>query len=285
VSDNPPPNDFTLAHDAFVQSIKVNSTSPHALFLGAGASISSNVPSAMTCIWQWKREIFLTNNPELGNRYDALKNTPAELQCQDRQLRTELIAHLRDTTLIVSGYSGRDDSVMSALRDAYTQPGTGRLYWCGYGDMPADVVTALLAHAQAHGRLAYYVPTSGFDDLMAHVALACLTGDLLNRARSIYTQAASSPNAPMPPFAVDSAAISSIIKSNALAVECPSEVLQFDADGFDGPRAWHRLRSQTEGTNIVAALLKGKVLALGTIDEVKRAFCDRGISVSLVSIV
>ena len=30
--------------------------------LGAGASISSGVQSATECIWDWKKEIFLTNN-------------------------------------------------------------------------------------------------------------------------------------------------------------------------------------------------------------------------------
>lgn len=45
------------------------------LLLGAGTSIESGVPSAWDCIWDWKREIFLSQNPELVDYY---KNTKVE---------------------------------------------------------------------------------------------------------------------------------------------------------------------------------------------------------------
>ena len=58
-----------LPLDALIRAISINKGSPHAVFLGAGASISSGIPSAETCIWLWKREIFLTNNPGLRDQY------------------------------------------------------------------------------------------------------------------------------------------------------------------------------------------------------------------------
>ena len=66
------PDSKILLVDEFVRSINVNKNSPHALFLGAGASLSSRVPSAGDCILEWKREIFVTNNP-------TLKDSVAEL--------------------------------------------------------------------------------------------------------------------------------------------------------------------------------------------------------------
>lgn len=54
-----------LELDALVRSIEVNKGSPHALFLGAGASLTSGVASASNCVLQWKRNIFESNNPEL----------------------------------------------------------------------------------------------------------------------------------------------------------------------------------------------------------------------------
>ena len=60
-------------------------------------------------------------------RYDPLKNTPADLQQQESVLRAALIEELKETSLVVSGYSGRDQSLMDALRDAYTQSGNGTL--------------------------------------------------------------------------------------------------------------------------------------------------------------
>ena len=39
---------LSLSLDAFVRSVGVRRNTPHALFLGAGASISSGVPSAQS---------------------------------------------------------------------------------------------------------------------------------------------------------------------------------------------------------------------------------------------
>jgi len=61
-----------LALDAFVRSVTVNAQVGHMLLLGAGASISSNVPSAANCIWQWKRSIFLSNHPGVERSFDEL---------------------------------------------------------------------------------------------------------------------------------------------------------------------------------------------------------------------
>jgi len=65
-------DDLVLPLDAFIRSVGVNKATPHALFLGAGASISSRVPSANKCIWEWKRDIFLTNNPGLESQFSEL---------------------------------------------------------------------------------------------------------------------------------------------------------------------------------------------------------------------
>ena len=53
-----------LQLDEFLRSIKQNIDTPHSLLLGAGASIESGIPSAADCIWDWKREIYLSQNPE-----------------------------------------------------------------------------------------------------------------------------------------------------------------------------------------------------------------------------
>jgi len=57
--------DFYLAIDAFIRLAAVDPDRKFSLLLGAGASISSGMPSAQRCIWEWKREIFITRNPTL----------------------------------------------------------------------------------------------------------------------------------------------------------------------------------------------------------------------------
>ncbi len=396
-----PDDDFYLSVDAMIRSVAVNSNSPHTVFLGAGASINSGVPSASRCIWQWKRDIVVSNNPTLARqldnialpdvqrrvqrwldgegtypplgssdeygyyvercypiaddrrqyfqslaelatpfvgyrflcllaeadvvtsvwttnfdglvvksaarssvvplevgldtttrvrrtprrgellcvqlhgdyRYDSLKNTPKELQEQDADLREALVNQLANTHLVMSGYSGRDANVMAALTDAYRRSGTGRLFWCGYEDdeiLPA--VEELLRTARANGRLAYYVPTRGFDDLFGQLALGCLRGTLRDSAQSLYAQARVESIVPAPPFEVGTSRGNVLIKSNALQIQCPSEVLQFDVPDFGGAPSWQAVQDRVRGHEVVAGLLKGKVLALGTIEEIKRAF-------------
>ena len=65
-------DDLILGLDAFIRSIGINRASQHALLLGAGSSISSGIPSAASCIWEWKRAIFLTRNPGLETQFAEL---------------------------------------------------------------------------------------------------------------------------------------------------------------------------------------------------------------------
>jgi hypothetical protein len=92
-------------------------------------------------------------------RYDQLKNTPKELQELEGELKKALIESLKNTSLVVCGYSGRDSSVMDALKAAYSQNGSGALYWCGFSDGDIhEPVLSLIQHARSNGRQAFYVP-------------------------------------------------------------------------------------------------------------------------------
>ncbi|MGD1037559.1 MAG: hypothetical protein ABR878_10255 [Roseiarcus sp.] len=405
----PPPPSMTqdsvvLSLDAFVRSIGVRRAVPLALFLGAGASTSSGLPSAQMCIWEWKRQIFLTNNPGLEEqfselslegvrrriqqwldrqgsypaenspeeygfyirrcfpiaddrraffsekvreasphvgyrllgllaeadfirsvwspnfdglaaraaarfklatievgidtqnritrrppvagevlcvslhgdyRYDQLKNMPEELQAQEAELCQALASQTRDASLVVCGYSGRDQSLMDALHGAYAQNGTGILYWCGFtdGDVP-DGVARLISDARKHGRQAFYVQTLGFDDLMTRLALHCLQGEARQAALRTMEELAPRDKLAREPFQVPRFRATTVIKSNAFAIECPAEVLQFELKQWPDEKAWAYVRLQIEGHAVVAVPFKGKVLAIGLIDEVKEAFGD-----------
>src|ERR1700688_4114254 len=76
------PEDFALGVDAFVRSVGINKSTAHSLFLGAGASASSGVPSAASCIWEWKCAIFLTNNPGLEAQFSELSLPAVRLRIQ-----------------------------------------------------------------------------------------------------------------------------------------------------------------------------------------------------------
>jgi hypothetical protein len=70
---------FILEVDEFLRSLKQNKHIAHSILLGAGASIESGVQSAYDCIWDWKRDIFISHNPAMSNLYkntrlDSIKN-------------------------------------------------------------------------------------------------------------------------------------------------------------------------------------------------------------------
>ena len=389
-----------LSLDALVRSIGIRSNRPLSVFVGAGASISSGIPSAQMCIWEWKHRIFLTNHPgiedgfselslpgvrrriqrwlddqggfppdaaldeygfyiqkcypiwedrrtyfrdrirdsrphvgyqllcylaetgllrtvwstnfdglvaraaasfdltplEIGidsqhrivrtpeqgeiqcislhgdYRYDALKNTAAELQVQEDSLHKALIEQARSIPLIVIGYSGRDRSVLETLRSAYCAPGSGILYWCGFGeDAAPSNVEALIYDAREHGRHAYYIPTLGFDDLMIRLAQHCLSGKQRDAARRSIATHAQHDTLQREPFQVKQSSSATLIKSNAFEVECPTEVFQFDLKTWPRERVWAFLHD-TAGDRPLVAVPFRKVLALGSIEDVRDAF-------------
>ena len=395
--------DLHLPVDAFVRAFGVNKGVAHAVFLGAGASISSGVPSAARCIWEWKRDIFITNHPgleeqfaeislpsvreriqrwldaqrqypqdggaeEYGHyiercypvsedrrlyfqqkireaephvgykalcalaeagyiqavwstnfdglsartaasfrltpievgidcktrlprpiaksellcvslhgdyRYDSLKNTQAELQEQDAELRRALVEYGASHPLVVCGYSGRDESIMRALQESLAGKGTGSIFWCGFGeDIPPNVAD-LLSAARENGRRAHYVATQGFDDLLVRLALHSLEGETLQRTKVMLAEAVEEREAACAAFAVPEAPIGSVLRSNAFEVQCPSEVLEFDMTEWPAEKVWSWFREFTEGSDVLAVPYRKKVVALGTLDDVRTKFAGR----------
>ncbi len=391
----------TIELDEFVRSVGVNRSSPHTLFLGAGASMTSGVPSAGACIWQWKKSIYCTNNPgfeeqvaelslpvvqeridrwlrvngympsdrkdeychfietclpiaddrrrffepwirkarphvgyqllcmlsaaklfqsvwttnfdglvaraaasfditpiEIGcdskdrafrqpernelvcvslhgdYRYDLLKNTGEELQQQEADLRAALIETLKTHSLVVSGYSGRDPSVMEALRASVLQDDVrGKLYWCGFSDKPTDEVATFLHDAKDKKREAYYVPAAAFDDVMARLAYHCLDGNALNAAKTVLVEQKDSQQLRRVPFLVSQSELTAIIKSNAWPIRCPAEMFEFELQQWPEKHVWKWLEQKTEGTGVIAVPFK-KVLAFGTLDSIRNVFGD-----------
>jgi hypothetical protein len=206
-------------------------------------------------------------------RYDQLKNTNEETQAQEATLRAALIEELRQTPLIVIGYSGRDASLMEAVEAAYCLNGSGSLYWCGFGDGEIPMrLAGLIGKARAAGRSAYYIPSSGFDDLLLRVALHSLDANKAEEAREALQLEEQDPTDTRAEYLLPELTTSGVIKSNAFPLTPPGEIFQFDLKKWPEEKAWEYFKKSTEGKSVVAAPFKGKGYAFGTIDDIRSAF-------------
>ena len=160
---------------------------------------------------------------------------------------------------------------MDAIRAAILQDAKGKVFWCGFSDEPAEEVTELLFAAAEKKRSAYYVPGAAFDDVMTRLAHHCLEGTLLENAKRILGEHAEKRELQRNAFSIAQAAPTTIIKSNAWPIRCPSEMFEFELRKWPEDHVWKWLTAKTAGHQVIAVPLK-KVLAFGTLDGIRNAF-------------
>lgn len=393
-------NNYILELDQFIRSVEISKTDFFTVLLGAGASINSGIKSADECVWEWKRDIYVTKAtthklgklddkseqvrqavqtwldnegiyPDAGSieeysfyiekcfpieddrrkyfqrlcerkepsvgykllcllselgtvksiwttnfddlcrdaaiktgntiidvtldsveriirpintsellliklhgdyKYGQLKNTDEELKTQDETFRSHLIDYLKDKHLIVSGYSGRDKSIMSALKESYSKQGSGRLYWCGYGQNPSDEVLDLITWARRHGRSAFYIPTDGFDKLMISLAKECCKDHTKLVEKFSDCLKAEKQEINRSPFSIETGKLNAIIKGNLFPLKLPKEAFQFQSDLATGLHPWKEIKNLVKPYSIVAVPHRGYVWALGTLSDINTCF-------------
>lgn len=397
-------NSAELSYDAFLRTLKENTDIGHVFLLGAGASISSGVQSADDCIWEWKKNIFITKNPNLAKQYSEyksetvkkaiqkwldsegiypkqgsaeeysfyalcaypidetrrkyfenicrgrephigykilcllskygmlksvfstnfdglaerashqigitpisvsldsadrihrtatskellcvalhgdfkygpLKNTGQELDIQHEAFVDALQQHLYDKHLVIVGYSGRDKSLIEAIKKAYVKPGAGMLFWCGYGYDVSPDVSALLNSINNSGRKGYYVPTDGFDTMMIHISKTCFdSNEDFKMDVALVLQHEKEDAWVKTPFTMDSRDANVLLKSNLFPISLPTEVFQFDSTFHDGEKIWGTLRELTAGKQVLAVPIKTSVYAFGTQSHIRNIFSTR----------
>jgi NAD-dependent SIR2 family protein deacetylase len=392
--------DLILEYDAFLRSIKRNKDIAHSVLIGAGASISSGIQSAYDCIWEWKKDIYLSKNPNSSDyykntrnesvqksiqdwldnegiypaldtdeeysfyaekaypiaddrrkyfqsliegkepyigykllcllsekeivkaiwttnfdglvtkaahqenltpieihldnsdrifrnqsrkelltialhgdyKYSTLKNTSSELDTQNEIFTDVFSRYHNDKNLIIIGYSGRDQSLMKSFSKAFSQRGSGRLYWCGYGHDISNAIKDLITKARQSGREAFFIPTDGFDKTLLHLSKACFedNSQIIEKIRNVLKYSGVD-EIESSPFSQDTHRTDKYIKSNLHPVSFPKEVFQFDFD-FEKERPYRTLKELTRGQDICAVPFKGNVFALATQSSINKVF-------------
>lgn len=266
-----------LASEGLIKSVwttNFDQLTGRALASSSIMPIEVGLDSAHRVVRACKAGELLTVSLHGDYRYDQLKNTANEIQQQEKALQAALVQELRDSPIIVSGYSGRDESIMTAFFCGLGEMGAGSLYWCVQDpEKVSERVNDLITHARAHGRTAYLVPAHGFDDLLVRLAHHCLE----TPARVVATNVISKNigvDAPTAPFRIDSADPTAILKSNAFEIECPSEVLAFELKNWPKEHVWRWVREQTANRPVVAVPFKNQIFSFGNIDDVRACFAD-----------
>ena len=207
-------------------------------------------------------------------RSRRLKNTANELQEQDVRFRQSLVDCCRRFGLIAVGYSGRDESVMSALEEALKQPGAfpAGFFWLHRGDgPPLPRVAELLSQATRSGVEAALVQVDNFDEVLRDVARPM--EDLDVAALEIFANERKrwSP-APVPggnrgwP----------IVRLNALPlVTTPATCRRVVCD--IGGHKEVREAVERAGVNVLTARVRAGVLAYGSDADVRAALDQHGI--------
>jgi hypothetical protein len=105
-------------------------------------------------------------------RYQKIKNLTPDLLTNDREIQKCFLASAIRFGLVVSGYSGRDENVMTMFRAAIDQNNAfpHGLYWTLTDLSKSEpAVQDLINYAQDKGVCAYQVETGTFDEMLSKI--------------------------------------------------------------------------------------------------------------------
>jgi hypothetical protein len=202
-------------------------------------------------------------------RSRRLKNTPDELRLQDEQLRRMFVDLAQRYGLIVVGYSGRDESVMSALEQALLghSPFPAGLFWLHRGEEPPlpRVCTLLKSAADKVGSEVGLVSVESFDEILRD--LVRNSADLDTAALDAFVrERRRRTSAPVPQGRKGWP----VVRLNALSVEAPSVCRRVVCD--IGGSTEVRTAIERAGVDVLATRRRGAVLAYGSDHNVRTAF-------------
>jgi len=204
---------------------------------------------------------------------DRLKNIKAELQAQDASLRESLRRASARYGLAVVGYSGRDASVMEAVRQGLDEPDgySAGLYWFVRGsDRRPPAVEQLISDATAKGISAHIIEYESVEDLFGrlltpNVVPAALDG-LLKRAQ---------PRPRLSSFVIPGRSLGTFpaLRLNALLVDgYPTTGRRLGVPETVGGTREVKEAVQSSGANVVAHRRRDGIVAFGADAELARAF-------------
>jgi len=182
-------------------------------------------------------------------RYDSIKNLSEDLAKQNAELATCFIQAANRFGIVVTGYSGRDESVMELFREALKNPNPfpHGLYWTHIkGNPPRHPVTALVAEARARGVNAALVPIETFDTLMLR-----LWRNLSSKPSAIDAKVRRSTHTSVSIDLPTAGTGMPLLRTNALPIQSlPKQCLELS---FKIPKTWDHIQMarRTSGDQLI----------------------------------
>lgn len=202
-------------------------------------------------------------------RYQRLKNLEVDLQKQDEQLASCLVNACNRFGLVVSGYSGRDESVMQELNRALggNNPFPHGLFWTVMkGRKPLKAVVDMISAAKARNVNAEIVEIETFDSLMSRI-----WSQLPNRPSSLIAAVSKTVarivSLPLPATGNRNP----ILRMNALPViGLPTKAFELK---FQTPKEWEDLRlAERKVKGRIICTREADVWAWGRETQLREAF-------------
>ena len=202
-------------------------------------------------------------------RYMSLKNLPADLATQNEALSDCLVNAANRFGMVVTGYSGRDESIMGLFRAVLKSPNPfpHGLFWTSIEGSPLHpAVQDLLLRAQQAGVKSHRVPIETFDALLLR-----LWRNIPNKALGLDAAVRKSRltfvQIPLPAPGNNKP----LLRLNALpVVATPPQCLKLT---FDTPKEWSDLRHAQKEQNHQIICTKGRsFLAWGAESNLRDAF-------------
>lgn len=208
-------------------------------------------------------------------RSRRLKNTSEELRAQDAELRRDLVDTCKRFGLAVVGYSGRDESVMDALREVAE---SGHcfpfgLFWFYRPDSPClQKVRDLIEQVCQAGADAEMIELDTFDELMGDLLL--LIQDVPEDVQKhLSTQRQWVSNVPLPP----TKGKWPVLRLNALPILDAPTVCRRIVCSIGGIREVREALREAN-TEAIATRRQLGVIAFGSDAEIKHVFGSYGIT-------
>ena len=197
-------------------------------------------------------------------RYDWLRNTEQELQRLEARIKSCVSNQLQNKQLVVIGYSGNDESIMSLFESNIDNPAflSKGLIWAIRKDgYVSQRVLNLIERTKSSGKPADFVEIDSFDSLMYSIyQVQNFNSEIIEGKKNQLLSCQE--------LSFSGETVNSFVKLNAYKAEGRPLCNVFKTDITN----WNDLRSITSGTDVIAALFNGHIYSFSSNEMLKKSF-------------